>query len=481
MKNIKIKISIFNRYLIFLIFLLFSYLFYLSIPILYNYERLQKDLTLKLLNEFNLNTSLSSNIIYKILPSPNFEISDVILSTGSDENFSDFAKVKKLKIYISIINLYSQKKLQIKEITFLNTNFNINKNTFNYIINYLKKKISPKKIDIKKSKIFFRENSENKDVVALYTIKKSSLQHDKKNNINKANIYGLIFNTNLDLLFARDLTKDEISLDLILKRINTKIKNNLFFNLGDDNSHNGNTIINFFNSEVKLNYKINKNLISFFSEKSKIENNITEVEGFVNYKPFFYELDINFKKFDAIKIFNNFSKIEKFFQKGILLNNKFNGKITFNIDNLSNLKFFDKVFLNLKFMNGKLFFDQSSLISSKIGRLEIIDGRLIENKKKRTINAKVLFKILDEKKFYQKLQISKTNRKPIKNIYFEIENELNTNDIRIVKLVVNSDVEKNNQYKKKDLSEEINIEEIKSLKNWIGVKKFANEIFSRFN
>ena len=105
MKNIKRKISVFNRYLILLIVFLFLYLFYLSIPGLYYFERLQRDLTTKLSKEFNLNASLSGNITYKILPTPNFEILNVILNTDSDE----FAQIKKMRIYISALKLQKQK------------------------------------------------------------------------------------------------------------------------------------------------------------------------------------------------------------------------------------------------------------------------------------------------------------------------------------------------------------------------------------
>jgi hypothetical protein len=94
MQNIKFNTSVFSRYLISLIVLLFSYLFYLSIPVFYNYGDLQKDITKKLLKEFNLNAALSANITYKILPSPNFEISNVILSTDSDKKFNEFAQIK---------------------------------------------------------------------------------------------------------------------------------------------------------------------------------------------------------------------------------------------------------------------------------------------------------------------------------------------------------------------------------------------------
>ena len=177
MQNIKFKTSVFSRYLISLIVLLFSYLFYLSIPVFYNYGDLQKDITKKLLKEFNLNASLSANIIYKILPSPSFEISNVILSTDSDKKFNEFAQIKKLKIYVSIRKLHSQKKLEIKKIIFSEANFNVNKNSFYYINDFFRKKSSSKKIIIKKSKIFFREKADKEDVVDLSSIQKYKIYY----------------------------------------------------------------------------------------------------------------------------------------------------------------------------------------------------------------------------------------------------------------------------------------------------------------
>ena len=170
----------FSRYLISIIVILFSYLFYLSIPVFYNYGDLQKDITKKLLKEFNLNVALSANIIYKILPSPNFEISNIILSTDSDKKFNEFAQIKKLKIYVSIQKLHSQKKLEIKKIIFSDANFNINKNSFNYINNFFRKKSSSKKIIITKSKIFFRKDVDKKDAIALSSIYKSKIFYDEK-------------------------------------------------------------------------------------------------------------------------------------------------------------------------------------------------------------------------------------------------------------------------------------------------------------
>tara|TARA_B100000029_G_C16857658_1_gene698061 strand:- start:33 stop:515 length:483 start_codon:yes stop_codon:yes gene_type:complete len=157
MESKKVNISIFNRYLILFIFSLFSYLFYLSLPTIYNYGLLQKDLNNKLLKEFNLISALSADITYKILPSPNFEIKNVLLNTNSDDELKEYAQIKKMKIYISSKNLFDQKKIKIKRITISEANIHINKDSYNYLNSYLNKKFSNKKIIIKKSRIFFEE------------------------------------------------------------------------------------------------------------------------------------------------------------------------------------------------------------------------------------------------------------------------------------------------------------------------------------
>ena len=55
----KIKISSFNKLIISSIVILFSFLFYLSVPALYDYERVQKHIKSELLSKFNLNIEIS--------------------------------------------------------------------------------------------------------------------------------------------------------------------------------------------------------------------------------------------------------------------------------------------------------------------------------------------------------------------------------------------------------------------------------------
>ena len=430
MKSKKIRISLLSRYLILFIILLFSCLFYLSIPTLYNYGQLQKDLTKKLSQEFNLNTALSANIHYKILPSPNFEISNVLLNTNDNNKFNDYAQIKSMRIYISLKNLHNQNRLEITNIVILKANFNINKNSYNYVNDYLKNKLSNKKIQIKKSKIFFKESNTAKDVVVLSTISKSNLMYDKKDNSNTINIDGSIYNTKYNLSLLRNTyKKNTTNLWIKFNKLNAIIKNEFVSDESKKNSYSGKASINFSGSEINTMYKKVDKLIMLNSEKSRLNNHTFNFKGKIITSPFYYSLDVNLETINVIKLIESLSKLKNLLDEKILLNPNLNGKITFNINSLKGIKFFDGATINLKIIDGKLMLSNSTLTSNKIGKMFFIDSILEAVDNKTIFKSKILFKISDQKKFYQKLLISKNSRIKLNNIYLEFEKDLNVDDV----------------------------------------------------
>ena len=482
MQNIKFKTSVFSRYLISLIVLLFSYLFYLSIPVLYNYEDLQKDITKKLLTEFNLNAALSANIIYKILPSPNFEVSNVILSTDSDKKFNEFAQIKKMKIYVSIGKLHSQKELEIKKIIFSEANFNINKNSFYYINDFFKKKISSKKISIKKSKAFFRKSGDKNDVVALSSIQKSKIFYDERDNNNKLVIDGSIFNTQYNLNFLKNIANLSLTnFQINFKKLNIEIKNEHLEISENSNNSEGVASINFLGFKNTINYEINDEFILFASDKTNENNQRIYLNGKVNISPFYYNIYVDLNSINVIKFINNFYKIRNLLQNKILLNENFNGKIIFDIHSVRGIKLFDKAKINIEIRNGKLMFNNSTITSEKIGKIIFLDSVIHEKDSKKIFKSKFLFDIIDQKKFYQKLQVPKSNRKKLNNIYLEIEKDLDVDDFKINKFIINKKLKNNLEDKTKDLTNLVNINEINKVKNWIELKKLLNQIFSEIS
>ena len=132
----------------------------------------------------------------------------------------------------------------------------------------------------------------------------------------------------------------------------------------------------------------------------------------------------------------------------------------------------------MRIINGKLMLSNSALISDKIGEMLFIDSFLESIDNKKIFKSKILFKISNQKKFYQKLQIPKNNRIKLNNIYFELEKDLNIDDIKIKKIILNKKTANNSQNKTTDLTNLVDLSEIIRLKNWIELKKFSSQIFS---
>ena len=146
LKNLKFKkISNLSLSVILFVSLLFLYLFYLSIPSLYDKGSLQKDLSSKLINEFNINFSVSSEINYSILPSPHILIKNAKIFNDDLNNPKEIVQIKELKIFISQKNFFKQNKLTIQNILINDANFFIKNDDFSFLNNYINKKFSKKK------------------------------------------------------------------------------------------------------------------------------------------------------------------------------------------------------------------------------------------------------------------------------------------------------------------------------------------------
>jgi hypothetical protein len=182
-----------------------------------------------------------------------------------------------------------------------------------------------------------------------------------------------------------------------------------------------------------------------------------------------------------MKFINNFYKIRNLLQNKILLNENFNGKIIFDIHSVRGIKLFDKAKINIEIRNGKLMFNNSTITSEKIGKIIFLDSVIHEKDSKKIFKSKFLFDIIDQKKFYQKLQVPKSNRKKLNNIYLEIEKDLDVDDFKINKFIINKKLKNNLEDKTKDLTNLVDINEINNVKNWIELKKLLNKIFSEIN
>ena len=129
----------------------FLYLLYLSIPSLYDTGRVQKASYEGLSDETGLNLSLSSNITYRILPSPHFFIKDTKIFYDKDDVSSEIAEIKNLRVFINQKNLFNRDSLIVKKVVMSNANFFVKRQNIDLIKTYwqihFQKKFQLKKVN----------------------------------------------------------------------------------------------------------------------------------------------------------------------------------------------------------------------------------------------------------------------------------------------------------------------------------------------
>ena len=476
MKNIKIKISNFNKYLISFISLLFLYLFYLSIPALYNKETLQKDLTKKLLNDFNINISLSSDIKYLILPSPHILVQNVKIFNDNKSNPKELSQIKKLKVFISQKSLLNQKNMKINKFLIIDANFIIQKEDLNYLNNFINKQFSEKKMKIKNSNIFFKDKQN--ETVSIFNIDDLELFFDKKKLENLIISNGKLFKIPFSFQWVKNFENESSSKFFMeLKKLLMSINNTSNFNNNQIDSRKN--ILSIGNSKFITNYKVEDDVFLLKSKDSKLINNQIKYDGEIYLNPFDLNLNIYLEKLNINKLIIKNDILKELLYTKVLFNKNLSANIIIDAEKIVKNKLFDSGKFFLKFNNRYIDLNNSYLVSNKIGKLilensslKFIDDQLI-------YNSAFNFEIKDQKEFYKSFQTPKKNRKSLKNIFLDIEFNLLENNLSISKFSINNKNSESSESVKSILHRYSNDPDNK-IKNWIDLKIFFNKVFENY-
>jgi hypothetical protein len=465
--NNKLLISKFNKYLITFISLLFFYLFYLSIPVLYDKNWVQKKIENQLLKDFKVEFSLSSDISYRILPSPHYLVKDSkIVKEGNKTE--TLAKIKNLKVFVSQKNLFDKEKMSLKYVKINNADFTLLAADLKLLKNDIDNKFSDKKIKINKSNIFFKNNSD--ETVFIIKISEAFLYQDLENLSNLFNLKGEIFSIpfNFDYNRKLDSSNNEVF------NINAKtLKLNIFntSNVEEDKNNDGNNTISFLNSKIITNYKIKNSTMTFNSVNSRIQNSKVDYEGKLSTDPLDLDLNINLDNLDFSKLFNNNSILNELIRTELLFNENLSVSISITTNsNLKNKIFQDtKIYFNI--IDAKLNFDKTTLINKKIGKLELVNSDLSFESERLVLNTDIIISINNSSELFSLLKTNKKFRKPITNILINLDydflsNEIDFNNIKI-----------DNKEIDDELSRIIEGFNDKGLNNWNKSKRILNNFF----
>ena len=437
--NNKFKISTFNKFLITFIGILFFYIFYLLLPLLYDKGWVKDNIETKLLSEFKIDLSSFKDISYRILPAPHYLIKDSKILLNSLKNPESIADVKNFKIFISQKNLFNKEKMTIKNITINEANFFLLRSDFKILNNSNNNKFSNKKIEIKKSNIFFKDNLE--EIIAIVKINGAILFFEDKELLNLFNLKGNVFTIpfTLEVKNTNDLTKKK-EINFKAKSLNLNVFNESV--VEQNNQVIGKNIISFLNSTISTQYEVDDKFITFISNSSRINGSKIKYNGELSINPFDLNLNIILNDYKISQLFKRNSiftellKSELFFNENITLNTSLIVK-----SNTKN-QIFHKAEIYFTIKNGKINLDNTKFINNDIGLFKLDNSNVFYENNKLVLNTDLLLDVKDSNRLFSFLNTSKKSRKEIRNILINLNYDFLSNEIQFNNIKINnSDME----------------------------------------
>ena len=440
--NNNFTISSFNKFLIIFIGLLFSCLFYLLIPLLYDKTWVQTNIESKLLNEFKIYLSTTSDISYRILPAPHFLVRDSKILIGDIKKQNELAEIKNLKIFINKNNFFDKEKINIKNIDINDANISLSKNDLQLIKQSKNKNFSNKKIKINNSNIFYKNNLG--EVVSITTVDKINIFFDEEKLLNILTMNGKIFNSPFSFNFKnRDNSRKYREMEINFKSLNLNILDivatkNKFFTTGENT-------ISFLNSSINTQYENNGESIIFKSDNSRIDNIQTNYNGKLSVKPFDLELNVDLNNLKISELFNINPILIEFINSGLLFNKNISINTSVLMTSSSTTEFFQSAKVHFNIINGKINFNKTRFVNDDIGSLVLSNTDLFLKDNKLLLSSDVLLDIKDSDYLFSFLNTAKSSRKNFKKVLINLEydfllNQIEFNTVKIDNREVSSDL-----------------------------------------
>jgi len=466
--NSNFQISNFNKYLTTFISLLFFYLFYLSIPALYDKIWVQNNIEKQLLKEFKIDFSISSDISYRILPAPHFLIKDSKIFKKDGNKKASLVDIKNLKVFIGQGNFFNKEKTILKHIKINNANFSISRKDFKLLKDSSKNKFSNKRIEINNSNVFFKNHLD--EPITIIKITNASFFSDDESLLNLFNLNGETFNIPFSFNYKKKFnTLNNYEINIVAKML----KLNIFDTYNDEkNNFKGrNNVSSFLNTRVNTNYKIEDGTLTFNSKNSIIKTTKVDYNGQLLTNPFNLNLNINIDNFKLFKILKSNSVLSEIMKTELLFNDKLS--VHTSITTNSNLKneIFHKSKINFNITKGKINFNKTKLVNKKIGSLKLDNSNLFFKEDVLILNTDIIFDINNSDELFSYLQTNKKFRKPIKNILVNLDYNFLTDEIEYNKFKIDN---------KKVNDESLRILQVfngNKLSNWNKNKRLLNALF----
>ena len=464
--NNNFNISNFSKYLISFVIVIFVYLFYLLIPLMYDKSWVQSTLERKLLKEFKINLSTSADISYQILPAPHFLIKDSKIIVNKGEKKNSIAVIKNFKVFLSQANFFDRYKMNINKIIIDNANFTLIPSNLKLLKNFRNTDFSKNKIKIKNSKIFFKNNL--KEVISIITIEKGNLFFDNKKLLNLFNLKGRIFNIPFNFNLESNNENEEINFSS--KSLKLNIINKLFTK--KNNQISGENIISFLNNKINTKYDVDKKLIIFKSNSSRINNTQVDYSGLLSINPFNFDIKIYLKDYSILRLLNINSILNEFIKSELLFNENISVNISMFVNSKKNSSFFKNAKINFNVVRGKINFDKTIFDNDNIASLELDNSNLYLKGNNLVFNSDILIVVKNPDRLFSFFNTKKSSRKNFKDVLINLEYDFLSNQISFNKIIID-----NNEVSDQFLNTAQEFKGINS-NNFFKTKRFINKLLN---
>ena len=457
----KILLNKNNRVFLFVGILVILTLSYLSLPSFYNKETVRSEIKNQLLKNYNIGLKLENEINYSFFPSPHFFIKNPIIIREKKE----IGKTKNLRVFIDGGNLLAINEINIRNLVFEKTDFNVYLEDFVFFENLLKTEPNDNSILFKKSNIFFKNKDD--EILFINKIFNSKFYYDSKNLQNVLVSKNEVFNVPFKITLRNDKFNKEFLTKFDSNKIRLNIENIIDY---ENKSKKGIMDILFINKTTALEYELDQNSLNFFSF-----NNKNSYKGTIDFKPFYFAAEFNYEGLSTKNLFDeNFIFIDLINSE--LLNNKnFSANLDVNIKNITNVNELNDLRLKIFIEDGNINFSNSKIKWKD--NLEIIldESLLLINNDGANLVGTTIFNFNDVNTFYTSFQILKKNRKKMKQMQLDYVYNFNTKSITFENPRVDG---KQNQ----KLDEFLNIfnSEQDRIFNKITFKNFMNNFFNAY-
>ncbi len=397
---------------------------YLLIPTLFNKDNIQSKIKNQILKNYNINLKFNQKINYGLVPKPHFSAKNISILRDKKE----IGIAKNLKVYIGIKELLSIKELEIKNLVFIKTDFNIYLDDLKFFENLLRTEPNTNRIIFKKSNIFFK--NENEEMLFINKINNGEFYYDSTNLKNILSSKNEIFNIPFKLKVINDKFNKEVSTNFNFNKIRLKIdsKNNY-----DNDSIKGLLNVLFINKSTSLNYEIKKDSLTFSSE-----DNNNSYNGIVDFKPFYFSANFNYEGLSAKYLFEENSILNNLINSEILNNKNFSAILNLKVKNITNINEFNNLLLKISIEEGNIKFSNSTIMWKDDVKISLDDSLLTLDEDGINLLGTILLEFIDIDNFYSSYQIVKKNRKKIDKIKIDFVYNLDNKEVSFFNSKINN-------------------------------------------